>query len=363
MIGLLDLNLMEKSTDTKLFHPNLEIMKLASYYQIEMEQFCRLMTLDPHQDLSNYDKIYVYAEFPAEFPDFLKGKRNVIIGGPAFTNGIYKPFEEELIDFTIPRMMIYKKFLKDARSNLMPQLEVSKFLNSAYYRMYAGEQKLPPPIINNRKRLYLYDSNIFVPDWRSILDGLCDFHPSGIYCLHPIVCRTVSEFLGIRKYTEVSRQNDVILNFPIPLNEVGVMMKAYHRKFLAEITKTSNVYLNLGLEKGTNHQYFNNLFYTLNLLYAFWNYTIPIKLKLVEPQSGQQNPIYDLSKKIVYWSNKCFDKDYDNTIIDILKLTEKESKKKPEQKQFELIMKHFPTNRKVFETCYNKIIWGRRWLL
>ena len=60
MIGLVDYDL-QTSTSTSLLIPNLEIMKLATYYRIEENHFCRLLTLE-EQELGSYDKIYFFSE-------------------------------------------------------------------------------------------------------------------------------------------------------------------------------------------------------------------------------------------------------------------------------------------------------------
>ena len=60
MIGLYDYDL-QSSTSTTFLIPNLEIMKLSTYYRREENTFCRLIASD-ESDLSGYDKIYFYSE-------------------------------------------------------------------------------------------------------------------------------------------------------------------------------------------------------------------------------------------------------------------------------------------------------------
>ena len=115
MIGLVDLQL-QSWDKPQLCPPNLEIMKLATYYQAEENQFCRLINLD-ETEFSGYDKIYIFSESKdfITVPEALKRTPNVIYGGTAFTNGKYIPFENKLIDYTLARPGIYKQFLKDKR--------------------------------------------------------------------------------------------------------------------------------------------------------------------------------------------------------------------------------------------------------
>lgn len=60
MIGLVDIDL-QTSTATNLCPPNIEIMKLATYYKTEENLFCRLINLD-ETELTSYDKIYIFSE-------------------------------------------------------------------------------------------------------------------------------------------------------------------------------------------------------------------------------------------------------------------------------------------------------------
>ena len=112
MIGLLDYDY-ETSKKNSIIIPNIEIMKLATYYKTEENRFCRLLSLD-EEDLSNYEKIYFFSEshYPPRIPEIYLRSPQVIYGGTAFTKGKYLPFQNEIIDFTIPRTFIYKESLK-----------------------------------------------------------------------------------------------------------------------------------------------------------------------------------------------------------------------------------------------------------
>ena len=91
MIGLVDLQLQQWDKPI-LCPPNLEIMKLATYYKTEENHFCRIINLD-EQELGGYEKIYVFSESKdyTSVPDAFKRATNVIFGGSAFTNNKYIP--------------------------------------------------------------------------------------------------------------------------------------------------------------------------------------------------------------------------------------------------------------------------------
>ena len=112
MIGLVDYDFCTSTKSTRLL-PNIEIMKLASYYRGEENQFCRLLDLD-ETELSGYDKIYFFSEADSipQVPEAFLRSNNVVYGGTGFTNKIYVPFENSLIDFTIPRTRQWTSYLR-----------------------------------------------------------------------------------------------------------------------------------------------------------------------------------------------------------------------------------------------------------
>lgn len=299
MIGLLDLDLMN---DKKLGIPNVEIMKLSSYYQQEERQFCRLLRLDEN-DLSTYDKIYIASENENYvIPENYKKAKNVFYCGSGFNNGVYVPFKNKLIDYSIPKPGIYKGYLNEKYSIGFPAKDINDFLDNSYYRCYAGEDWLPMPPIMKRKRVFLYDRDFFYDDWEKIMMNISKHGPSSIARIHPVFCNTLRDFFKIRTYPKFLRSNEIILDIDVPFSQVNVMFKKYELKFKADIGKNSNVKIPIGGTFPTNIQYYDDLYYKLNLLYSFWARKIPVKLYYKKPNIGNYNPIEELSKMIVNWS-------------------------------------------------------------
>ena len=333
MIGLVDFNLLSSTSQTKLI-PNLEIMKLASYYKTEENQFCRLLSLN-EQELTSYDKIYFFSEghSPPQIPKQFLRANNVIYGGTAFTNGEYKPFENSIIDYTLPRVFIYKEFLKQKYDEGLKYNVISHLLDATYYRNYAGDNRLPLPAIIPNKQVLLYDKDFFYPDWQQTIKIISERKPSTIIRIHPIICNTVSQYFSARDFPKISRANEYILDFNIPLNEVKYLLKKYKNLFLADITATSNVFLPVGGSFIINNHYVNDLIYKINLLYCFWSAGIFLKLKFIEPKIGFNNPFYNITKKFCVWTtninipkqrNFCFNDKIPKKIKDNILLEEKE---------------------------------------
>lgn len=302
MIGLIDLDL-QTTKSINLCPPNLEIMKLATYYRTEENLFCNLISLKDNI-IEGYDVIYCFSEqFDPIIPDIVKRQSNIIYGGTGFTNGEYIPFQNSIIDFTLPKTWIYKNFLKEKYDEGIKTNIINQLLDNTYYRRYAGEEKLPMPSIKSNKLLYLYDTDFFSYDWEDTIQEAIDRKVRGIHSTHPIVCKTLSQYFKLRTYPKITRSNDILLDTEVPLDEVSYMLKKYQNMFLADITKNTAVYIPIGGTFQTNLQYYKDLIYKLNLLYSFWAYNIPIKLKYMPPKIGTTTSIINLLKLIAGWSH------------------------------------------------------------
>lgn len=357
MIGLIDYNL--QTTDNQyLTPPNLEIMKLATYYRGEQNIFCRLVDLN-ETEFSGYDKIYIFSEqnqMPILPPTVLHAN-NIVLGGTAFTNGNYIPFENELIDFTLPRPTIYKDFLKEKYSEGIKSNVISHILDDSYYRMYAGNKKLPIPPVRKNKRFFIYDKDFFYPDWESTLEKIINRNPSSIFRIHPIICNTLTQFFSLRGFNKIARSNDIIIDIRIPLEDVNYMLKKYKNLFLAEIVQSSRIYLPIGGSYISSFQYYKDLIYKLNLLFSFWSQNIPIKTLYIKPKLGITNPIEELELLIGKWSRGRRTKTIEEKI-------RKPITKKDiviEAKQRDIVIKHHPSAKNLFIQSYPELVKRGYW--
>ena len=359
MIGLVDLQL-QSWDKLQLCPPNLEIMKLATYYQQEENIFCRLINLD-ETDISSYDKVYIFSEAKdfTTVPDAFKRASNVIYGGTAFTNGKYVPFENKLIDYTIARPRIYANFLKEKRVAGLKDKEIQRLLDNSYYRWHAGDEVLPLPAIRKRHRIYIYDKDFFQEGWQKIVEKILDRNPSSINLIHPAHYHKISDFLEARENYLIARHNDAYLDLNIPLKETPILMKHYKNRLLAVIAPSSQVYLSLGGSFHYKTDYLKDIIYKLNLLYVFWSCNIPIKIKYEEPTFGCYNPIADLSKLISTWTQGDT-KDY-KSIIDRIPKDKKMTEIRPEREQLRLILERYPSHETLFRQTSETVQKGGLW--
>ena len=356
MIGLIDYDL-QTSTSTSLLIPNLEIMKLSTYYRVEKNTFCRLVSLE-ETELTLYDKIYFFSEINVpQVPEAFRRAPNVIYGGAAFTNK-YIPFENNLIDYTIPRPAIYKEFLKQKYQGGIKSKVIEHLLDDGYYRNYAGENKLPLPPVLPHKRFFLYDKTFFYPDWEETIEAILRKKPSSIMRIHPIVCNTLTQYFTLRKNIKIARSNEIILDLNIPLDEVGYMLRHYSQLFLADIVPSSRIYLSLGNTLKSNSHYYRDYIYKLNLLYAFWSYNIPIKIKYISPQVGINDPLKNLSKLTERWTNGRLK--LNKTLTDITVVKPKKEIP-PERQEKDLLLKLHPSAKSLFEQTFEQIVQRGFW--
>lgn len=351
MIGVIDLDL-QLSNSVNLTAPNLEIMKIAEYYRQE-NHFCRLMDLN-EDDFNGYDQVYCFSEIDnaaSLLPPNLLGARGVQYGGTGFTNGVYIPFKNSLIDYTLPRARIYKEFLKQCYNDGIKTKVISHILDDTYYRIMAGNNKLPCPAINKNKRVFIYDRNLFCDNWQDIITDITEHKPSSIICIHPIICSTIGQFFEVRAQSKISRANNVILNAPIPYEDLPYLIKTYKKFFLAEITDSSNVFLNLGGTLSSNFQYFKDFIYKINLLYFFWSHGINIKVIYLPPQTGVHDPLENLSNVIATWSKELKNK---KTINEKIVLKNKR-KKSIAHEERDLLLKFYPQAKDLFDQTYTGI--------
>ena len=359
MIGLVDLQL-QNWDKPQLCPPNLEIMKLATYYQTEENKFCRLIGLN-ETEFGGYENVYVFSESKdyITVPEAFRRAPNVVYGGTAFTGGCYVPFENRLIDYTLARPGIYKEFLKEKRLNGLEDIEITHLLDNSYYRWRAGNEELPLPSIKKRHRIYIYDTDFFQEGWRKIIDRMLQRSPSSINFIHPMHYRKISDFLEVRECFLINRSNDSFLDLNIPLKETPILMKHYKNRLLATINKSAPVYLSLGGSFHYKTDYFKDIIYKLNLLYVFWSCGIPLKIKYEEPTLGCYDPFPDLSKLIATWSQGDT-KNY-KSIIDRIPKDKKLTDVRPEREQLRVILDRYPSSdtlfRQTFETTQKGGLW------
>lgn len=359
MIGLVDYDWFYPSSKDMLI-PNLEIMKLATYYKIEERTFCRLLSLD-ETELDGYKTIFFFSELATEHkipPAFLRAK-NVIYGGTSFTKGKYIPFENSVIDFTIAKPSIYKEFLKQKYQEGTLTKIISHVLDDSYYRIHAGDNLLPTPPVIAGKRVIIYDRDFFITGWKEKIQEIEARRPSTIVPIHPVFCHKLSDYFSLREEKLFSRRAIIILDLNLPLDEADYMMKRYKTKFMADILLTTPVCLPLGGNFPTSTQYYKDFVYKINLLYKFWSVGIPMKLRYFPPDMVHTNPLDNLERLVTIWSNNA----YKSELPINERIHHKNSKevKEATQQEKDLLLSYLPSARDLFDQTYTNLKNGGYW--
>lgn len=322
MIGFIDYDFFQTS---KLSYPNLEMMKLSSFLTFDSgaREFCRLLSPD-EPNLEAYEEIHFFAEGrDCVIPNAVRTHPNTHYHGLYFTDGGYKPFERELIEYTIPRPYIYIEYLKKRLAeNLDNQKEVhalKKFVNSAYYRACVNGKILPIPAFKKNERLYLYDNNFFFNGWEAVIDEITSRSPSSIICVRPIHCKTMEQYLKIREHEKIARGNEVWWDLPVPLTDINYLFNHYYAELKNDIIPSAQVYLPIGGNSLVMDSYcVRELAYKLNLLYSFWARSIPLKLRYVRPTVGHRNVMEELFEELEKWSSPSTPYRRDTAFIDFV---------------------------------------------
>ena len=137
-------------------------------------------------------------------------------------------------------------------------------------------------------------------------------------------------------------------------------MNKYKNRLLAVINQSSQVYLSLGGSLHYQSDYLKDILYKLNLLYVFWSCNIPLKIKYEEPELGCYNPIPDISKLIMTWTQgeTCNYK----SIIDRIPKDKKLSEIRPEREQLRIILDRYPSSETLFRQTTETVKKGGFWI-
>lgn len=161
-IGFID---QDALSSPETFHPNLEIMKLSTYYK-KSKNYVSFI-LDPSKS-ERYNKIILRKdESNGDYLSDLILDKRCSYGGRAFTNDIYIPLEEE-IENCVPDLSIYNSYFNRILTG-KKQYETKKkaYLNSSFVRLSTNEKDcdldITRGLIGGAKRgqdIYIYDKNI-----------------------------------------------------------------------------------------------------------------------------------------------------------------------------------------------------------
>lgn len=301
MIGLYDGNI--RMEGKKISPPNLEITKIARYHKEEGD-YCKLITKD-ETNFSGYDKIYYYSDYNSDIPIPIRNFKNVEYGGMAFSKKKYKPIKNELIETFLPDLSIYKPILREFYKNGATPESLDDFLDSSYYRMYANDRELPMCVVNHKKKVYIYDYNIFDGKWEEKFKELAKRKCSTILTIYPVFCSSYKDFFKLKQMRKFNAEN--ILCAPIlQKNELEEIIKRNKFTMMSGITKSSNVFLPIGDYRNHSINYADDavkeILIVIENLFKYWQSQIPMKVKFFQGNNFTYNPFSEIYTALERWS-------------------------------------------------------------
>lgn len=279
-------------------------MKLAEYLKKEKNIPCRIILPD-EKNVNLYEKIYYCSDIIEKIPGFLYECNKLEFIGEAYDDF---DFDDELIDYMIPRPEIYKEYLRTYCANgKVPLREIETFLDATYYQVWdeIGDQ-LPIPPIKKGKRIYLYDTKLIRDGIDEVFQEISERSPRTIKTIYPIRVKNFQQFLLVKEeLSELSETIDFIFDSSFSLFDLKNEIEKYQEELRAYIGYSTNFFIPFGGLKGvanTEIGYSRDLFRALDVIYTFWSFNIPVKLKYIEPALGKNNTQERLHKYIEKWS-------------------------------------------------------------
>jgi len=173
--------------------PNLEVMKLSSFYK---NKGCIVELAPTLMEIKNYDKFFIRK-------DRKRGKidkevlinNNLHYGGLFFSNNIYTPLKKEIEEMT-PDPIIYMPFLREKLlMNKFTEGQVKQFISTAYIRIFYEDWIYDYPL-QHRQSVILYDVDITSnKDWREQVNHFFEISGKKVKILHPVIARSIEDLV------------------------------------------------------------------------------------------------------------------------------------------------------------------------
>lgn len=187
-IGLLD---QDALSSPSTFHPNLEIMKLSTYYKKSKNFVSFILNLD---NIDRYTKIVLRKDIDDEnyLSNILLDKR-CNYGGLAFTNNIYSPLdisiENSVPDFSIYNSYFNKILIKEKSYETLRK----KYSRGSFVRLSTNGKDcnldISKGILNGARRgydIYVYDNDVFkIKNYKEAISSIVRGAAQKVLFIHP----------------------------------------------------------------------------------------------------------------------------------------------------------------------------------
>lgn len=239
MIGLVDAEIIQ---DPVIFIPNLEIMKLYSYYKAKGEY---VKLLNSPSEVANFSELFLRQEKEKSWlEDEYWNHPNLHLGGLYFTGGKYKPFSNPEIEDAVPTYRVYNDYLKYRLNDVRRKRHTARIIsamNSGFVRIHNGRE-----VQFNQARpgneLFIYDNDINIQQDLDILKELNVPKLKKILYVFPLRVRSREELELVIENNLFSGQSEdysiqqLELDWYMSPEEFESFTKKYYDYFLSKPT-------------------------------------------------------------------------------------------------------------------------------
>ncbi len=232
MIGLIDCDMSFRGSK---FFPNLDLMKLYSYYK---GKNCPRL-LNPLDSADDYNELFIWKDTKeSKIEDKFWEHQNITTGGLYFTNGIYRPFSNIDIENSSPSYRLYNEFFKlklNTPSIKRLNINIVKYLYAGFIRINSPG-KLQTDQLKKKGNLYIYDTGVLTKEYIDILEDFANYVGKMFFC-YPIYVKSQEDFERIiekKIYTGsyLSTFNErLIIDFNVPMDSWLSFLKEHSTLF------------------------------------------------------------------------------------------------------------------------------------
>lgn len=298
MIGLVDCDLI---SGKKPVLPNLEIMKLYSYYK---KQHALPELLITSENITSCQEIYVRKDWNDSFIPHkcsrFDGTKN--IGGYAITGGIYRPLDPK-IERATPNPNVYIQYFAREKVTFDEINNFKRFQRSTFLRLH-GIDHFPIQIVVSGAPVFIYDKILFQDGWQEKIDAILAREPSALCYPHNLTIPSMDIFeeVATRSMFRGSRElgECMIFNFMQTPTEIRKMIRDYGGVLRGYNRHSVGIPLISKKYKGKIHNVdamMENMINQLNVVFYFHNREITCRAVY---DSNTRNP----HNEILYWIAK-----------------------------------------------------------
>lgn len=305
-IGLLD---QDAILSPETFYPNLEIMKLSSYYK-KNKNFVSLI-LNP-KEVDRYTKIVLRKDTNDEnYLSNLFLNKKCEYGGLAFTNNIYKPLEKE-IENCIPDISIYNSYFNKILLKLKKgEILKRKFLQSSYIRLSTDGINCDLDYQNgfigasarSQNIVYVYDNNILeIKDSKEAINDIIKGKQQFMKLIHVQESKDFEKISNWCVKAWNSSDNKIIYNkivYNKEFKEICSMSKDFTLKPFILICYDKNKTYTDNFLKADFKNSLNRALYIM---------TTKARVQLMDKEEYENENFKLLYRSLIYWIEKSFKK-------------------------------------------------------